>query len=116
MNFLYDILIPFIIGLLGIYLSYSIFDLFLEFSFGIVDIIKKEIKKKKTKYGKLLTIVISIAIIPITTIIVVGNIFGENALTIKAIFKILSGLLGFILFIAFFDSPLHKKYKNSDKD
>lgn len=116
MNFVYDILIPFFVGLLGIYFAYSIFDVFLKFSFEIVSSIKEGIKKKKTKHGKWLIIVLYALIVSVGTIVVSGNIIGDDAFTTKAMVRILFGLVGFSLFIAFTDSPLHKKYKNTNED
>ena len=116
MKFFEDIFLPFIIGFIGIYMAYMIFDLFLKLSFGIVSTIKDKIKTKNSKLGKWSVLTLSFVVVIVVVIIIIGNVLGETILQKKNIFRILFGLIGFVLFVLFVDSPLHEKYKKQKYD
>lgn len=116
MDFTHDILIPFAIGIFGIYFAYMIFHLFIELSFKAISNIKEDLKKKKTRTKKFFLIIIStititIFILMVATFVLRDELFSKSILT-----KIFFGTIGYVIFVAFFNSPMHEIFnKHNNK-
>lgn len=111
MNVPNDILIPFLVGIFGIYITYMLFDLFLKMSFQIANSIKEELSKRETSIGKILTVIIALVILVGIGVLIITFLFNEDFITKKIVSKIFFCLFGFGVFVAFFNSPIHERFK-----
>ena len=114
MNVFYDIIIPFLVGIFGIYIAYMTFELFLKVSFRFAYSVKEDFGKKKTALGKILTVMVLLIVAVGTIVLIATFIYSEEYISKKIVARIFFCIIGFALFVMFFNSPLHEKFKDSD--
>ena len=104
------------IGIIGIYVLYGVLDIFLKLSFDIASSIKTSIKEETSKSKKFLKIIAHVAYVILIPSVIISVLMGDKVLENYVFVKIISGIVGFALFICIPNSPVHKRYGDEQKD